>query len=110
MTLDHLRIVHRAIASVILQLDQGKVPPGRVRTAAVKPDPAVTGQVVREYEESCDELIAAVAKVPDLRTRVRYDHPWFGPLDAAGWHALSAGHLAIHRRQIELILELGITA
>ena len=26
-----------------------------------------------------------------------------GPLDAAGWHALSATHLGIHRAQIERI-------
>ena len=30
---------------------------------------------------------------------------WFGPLDAAGWHALAAGHMGIHRVQIERIVK-----
>jgi len=37
--------------------------------------------------------------------RAALPHPWFGPLDAAGWHALAAGHMAIHRVQIERILQ-----
>ena len=47
----------------------------------------------------------SVAAVKDLNTSARYAHPWFGPLDAAGWHALAAGHLQIHRQQIERIVE-----
>jgi hypothetical protein len=29
--------------------------------------------------------------VPDMNTSLRHTHPWFGPLNAAGWHALAAG-------------------
>ncbi len=39
-----------------------------------------------------------------LRTAARYRHPWFGPLDAAGWHAMAAFHLRLHRKQVEAIL------
>ena len=38
------------------------------------------------------------------QTAARYRHPWFGPLDAAGWHALAATHMGVHRRQLERIL------
>jgi hypothetical protein len=104
MTLDHLRLVHRGLTRVISALAKGTTPSGQASTAAVKPSPQVTASVVREYEKSCDDLMAVVAGAGDLKTRVRYPHPWFGPLDAAGWHALAAGHMGIHRVQIEGIL------
>jgi hypothetical protein len=50
-------------------------------------------------------LLAAVAAAGNLKTELRYAHPWFGPLDAAGWHTLAAGHLGIHRVQIEQIIQ-----
>jgi hypothetical protein len=104
MTLDHLRIIHVQLARVIQALAAGIVPPGKASTAAVKPDPAVTHDVREPYEQSCDAFLAAADAVPDLRTPVRFAHPWFGPLDAAGWHTLAGGHLGIHRVQITGIL------
>ena len=104
MTLDHLRIIHGGISKVIDALTHGVKMPGAASTAAVKPSPTVTGAVVAEYEKSCDDLLALVAGVKDWRTELRYAHPWFGPLDVAGWHAMAGTHLAIHRVQIERIL------
>lgn len=105
MTLDHLRIVHGHLIRVIEALTKGRVPEGEASTAAVKPSPEATAAVAAAYENSCETLLATVAAAPDLKTKVRYAHPWFGPLDAAGWHALAAGHLGIHRVQIERILQ-----
>lgn len=105
MTLEHLRIVHAGITRTITDLANNRTPPGKVSTAAVKPNPNVTAAVVAEFEKSCDALLTAVAVIPDLKTKLRHGHPWFGPLDAFGWLALSAGHLRIHREQIERILE-----
>jgi hypothetical protein len=104
MTLDHLRIIHGDVAGTIEALAKGVVPPGKASTARVKPSPEVTAAVVGEYEKSCDHLLAVVARIPDLDTAARFEHPWFGPLNAAGWHALAGTHLAIHRVQIERIL------
>jgi hypothetical protein len=104
MTLDHLRIVHGAFVGIFTALGNGQSPEGRASTAAVKPDPGVTLAVVPEYEASCDALLAAVAGVSNLKTPVRFAHPWFGPMDAYGWHALAGGHMGIHRVQIERIL------
>ena len=103
MTLDHLRIVHREMARVIGDLTDGKMPTGTASTAAVKPGPQVTADVIAEYEKSCDALLATVAAATSLKTHLRFAHPWFGPMDAHGWHALAAGHLGIHRVQIERI-------
>jgi hypothetical protein len=104
MTLDHLRIVNGGITRTIGALVKGMVPPGKASTAAVKPGPDVTADVVAEYEASCDALLAQVAAAPDLKTAVRFAHPWFGPLDAFGWHAMAASHMGIHRVQIERII------
>lgn len=104
MTLDHLRITNSVFAMVITSLAHGKVPQRKASTAEVKPDPAVTAAVESAYEESCDKLLAVVAAVPDLKTSVRYAHPWFGPLNAFGWHAISATHMGIHRAQIARII------
>lgn len=104
MTLDHLRIVNGSIGQVINALTQGIVPDGRASTAAVKPDPAAEASVVEAYEASCEAVLAAAAAAPDLPTAARYAHPWFGPLDAAGWYALAGAHLGIHRVQIERIV------
>jgi hypothetical protein len=108
MTLDHLRIIHEGQVRIISKLSQGIVPEGKASTAAVKPSPQASGAVIAEYERSCDKFLGLVASLPDLKTKLRYAHPWFGPLDAAGWHALTAGHMSIHRIQIERILD-GLT-
>lgn len=105
MTLDHLRIVHHAFTDVLDSLANERVPKGKVSTAAVKPDAQVTASVVEEYEASCDALLATIGRMRNFKTRARYAHPWFGPMDAHGWLALSGGHMAIHRVQIERILQ-----
>lgn len=104
MTLDHLRIVNTSITKVIADLARGRVPPGQASTAAVKPSAGQGPEAVNPYEASCDALLSEVASHAVLKTANRYAHPWFGPLDAAGWHAMAAMHMGIHRAQIERIL------
>jgi hypothetical protein len=60
--------------------------------------------IIHEYEHSCDDLLAAIGSVRGWLSEPRYVHPWFGPLSAAGWRTLAAGHLHIHRGQIERII------
>lgn len=104
MTLDHLRIVNKGIAGLIVGLASDKPPRGVSSTAAVKPPAGVGPEVVTAYEAACDQVLAAARSVADLHTAARFEHPWFGPMDAAGWHALAATHMRIHRVQIERIL------
>jgi hypothetical protein len=104
MTLDHLRIVNTQIAEVIANLGRGRVPSGTASTAAMKPSPDATATVLVEFERSCDAIEGSVSACPNLRTAVRFAHPWFGPLDAAGWHALAGMHMGIHRAQIDRIV------
>ncbi len=110
MALDHLRIVNEQITRVIDELTQGRVPAGEASTAAVKPSENPGADVIPAYESSCDGLIAMATGKSELRTKARYAHPWFGPLDAAGWHAMAAVHMGIHRAQIARILEAATKA
>jgi hypothetical protein len=104
MTLDHLRIVNRNMTGTILTLSKGSTPNRKVSTAAVKPNPDVTKVVIYEYELGCDNFLNSVTAIPNLKSRARLVHPWFGALDACGWHTLIARHMSIHRRQIESII------
>ena len=67
------------------------------RRNAIPPPIEGRSAAVAEYEAAGDALLAAAAAAPDLKTSIRLPHPWFGPLDAAGWPALAAGHMGIHR-------------
>ena len=104
MTLDHLRIVNREISRIIGALVKGVAPEGEASTASVKPGADAAANVVAEYEDACAALLATEAAAPDLKTAECFTHPWFGPMDAAGWHALAGGHMGIHRVQIERII------
>jgi len=104
MTLDHLRIVNVALADLIGSLARGVVPDTVVSTAAVKPRPDVGDETIAAFEASCARLSAVVAAAPDLSTRGRLTHPWFGPLDAASWYVLAGVHMGVHRLQIRRIL------
>ncbi|NJK91072.1 MAG: DinB family protein [Blastochloris sp.] len=104
MTLDHLRITNLAFAHVMEELTQGRVPEGKASTAAVKPDPGVGAGVDSEYEKSCETLLAVVDGVKEWRSEPRYEHPWFGPMNAQAWHGLAGAHMGIHRTQMEEIL------
>lgn len=103
MTVEHLEIVNAGVARVLAELIAGRTPPGAASTAAVKPSPTADHAVMARFQRSCDALLATVASATTLRTTARYSHPWFGPLDAFGWHAMVSMHMGIHRRQIEAI-------
>jgi len=105
MTLDHLRICNEAFGSVIQALAAGSPPAEKASTAAVKPSPRAGADCEESFRRSCDDFLAVAAAVPDLRTRARYEHPWFGAMDAAAWHALNGLHLRIHHRQIARITD-----
>ena len=81
------------------------MPPGVASIAAVKPSPDASPAVWEEYARSCSDVLAAIAQNPNLNTKLKFAHPWFGPLNGEGWHLLAGLHMGIHRKQIEAILE-----
>lgn len=104
MTLEHLRIMHKAIAGLARSLTAGVVPPGVASTAALKPQEGITSAIVLKYEASCDTVLKTLNVSGTEISPFQFAHPWFGPLTVRGWHAMAALHLGIHRRQIERIL------
>jgi hypothetical protein len=104
MTVDHLRIVNDEISGIIASLCAGKVPDRVASTATVKPSDAVDASVIPDFEQTCHEFENTVAAQSDLKTKARFAHPWFGPMDAAGWHFMAGFHMSLHRKQMALIL------
>jgi uncharacterized damage-inducible protein DinB len=105
MTLEHLVIVDESAISILENLTAGKTLPTRFSTANVKPGPVKDGEVLQRFSRTVERYAQTLGKLPSLRTHAKQAHPWFGPLDAHGWHCLAAMHHAIHRRQIERILK-----
>jgi hypothetical protein len=104
MTLDHVRIVNTGAARVIQTLGREEVPTGKANTASVKPSPEADASAIEGFNHSCELFLKCARALPDLHTKERFAHPWFGMMDAAGWHAMGAMHINLHRRQIERIL------
>ncbi len=105
MTLDHLRITNEAFRGVLDCLAKNITPSGAASIASVKPSPDASLEVLEEYRRSCSDVLVVIAENPNFETKVKFAHPWFGPLDAEGWHLLAGLHMSIHRKQIEAILE-----
>jgi len=107
MVVDHVRIVNANVTTVIRELGQGRAPDRVASTAGVKPSADVDATVIERFVTGCDELTRTAEALADLRTERRYAHPWFGPLDAAGWHAMAGFHMELHHRQARAILAHG---
>lgn len=106
MTVEHLIIVDTAIISILEHLTAGKTLGTTISTALVKPAPGQDGTVMRRFSETVFHYSKTLSTLPSLHTSTLQTHPWFGPLDAHGWHCLAAIHHKIHRRQIENIIRL----
>lgn len=104
MTLDHLRIVNQQIAGAIASLCRGDIPDRAANIAGVKPDEKVDSSVIDTFETACAVFEKTVASHTNLRTAVKFAHPWFGPMDAAAWHFMTGFHMRLHRKQIQSIL------
>jgi hypothetical protein len=68
MVLDHLRIVHCEITSVLTDLVDGRCPATVTSIAAVKPSPECGPEVSALYNASCEQLQNAALSANDLRT------------------------------------------
>lgn len=110
MVLDHLCRVDREILRTIDVLRDGIVPRGEIDIADYKPDPDVDARIIDEFLVLVNEYETRVTQLMPLKTQARFPHPWFGLLDAHGWHCLAAVHHRIHRRQARKIATLqGLT-
>lgn len=105
MVIHHLVIVDSGILQMIERLSGDNAALPEVRIADVKPDPSSGPEVIGMFEAVVRKYEDMLGKLSGLRSAARHPHPWFGPLDAHGWHCLAAVHHSIHRRQLQVIYQ-----
>jgi hypothetical protein len=101
MTVEHLVIVGNGIRQIIDSLRRGELPERTARVEDVKPSGSTTPESVRS---DFVRLLGEATQPATMRGEgPRFNHPWFGPIDAYQWHCLLGLHQGLHRRQLELI-------
>lgn len=106
MVLQHLAIVNGGIRQIAGALSEQRHFGRQVRIAEVKPGPDAGPEQQALLQATVDDYLAFIDALGELSATGRHTHPWFGPLDLRGWHALSAMHATAHRRQLEHIVDL----
>ena len=104
MVVEHLVIVDTNMFRIMTDLVAGRSHPDASRIENFKPSPSAARTSLAAFDQLAEQFESHVRQWPNLRTRCRHIHPWFGPLDAHGWLCLAGIHHAIHRRQLERIL------
>jgi hypothetical protein len=104
MVLEHLAIVNTGVTGMVRTLVAGQTVNRQVRIQDVKPRPGAGPEQIERFKQSVATYVQVIDTLPDLRTQARHLHPWFGPLDAQGWHMLGALHHRVHRKQLRRIL------
>jgi len=100
MVMEHIALVDRGIAESIVMLGQGKVPPYKVSTADVKPNPKIEWQSAMDMVQAASEQFRQ-SLAADFTSTAKLAHPWFGPLSAWQWAQFTVIHHKIHMRQLE---------
>lgn len=103
MVLEHLVIVDTAVAGMLRALAAGHTLTQEVRIENVKPRSEAGPEQIDRFKQAVDTYAKTIDALPDLHTSAQHAHPWFGPLDAQGWHFLAAFHHRIHRQQLQRI-------
>ena len=104
MTLDHLNIVNSGILDIIDHLSSERMYIRQVSIAAAKPSPDQTLDTIGRFAKATQAYADRVTRIKNLVSHARHPHPWFGAMDALGWHWLAALHHTVHRRQIQKII------
>lgn len=103
MTLEHLVIVSSQVAAVIESLSAGKVPLTKADTSKVKPKGLNEPQFwVDTFRNFCLQSYPQI-QVNDPQSKIKFMHPWFGPMTAREWYWLMPVHHGIHLKQIREI-------
>jgi hypothetical protein len=104
MTLDHLTIVNTAVIEIIEALAGERLYSRRVSIAAFKPGSMQSLETIGRFAKTTQNYVERISRIRNLQTATHHTHPWFGSMDALGWHWLATLHHTIHRRQIQRII------
>ena len=106
MAVEHLVIVGKGITGTVVDLTGGGTTRKPVKIEDVKPNQQLeTEEVLKAFEEMTRDFLSLPIEKLDDYPKAKYPHPWFGPMNARQWYILAGRHQAIHRLQIEKILE-----
>jgi len=105
MVLHHLVIVEKGVVEIVESLVNNKEFESEVRIAAVKPSAGTGCEVLPLFLEVERQYSDFIVQTPSLKTAKQHLRPWFGKLDAYGWHFLMALNRSVHRKQLKAILE-----
>lgn len=103
MTLEHLTIVGRQMRPVIEALSNGRIPDGKADIAKLKPHGTMTTkESLWDFQKFGLEEFKQI-KIGDRNSKLKFDHPWFGPMTAKQWYWLLGVHQGLHLKQIREI-------
>lgn len=105
MVLDHLLIADRLTIKIIENLSQEQDFPQRITIEGIKPQPERGKEVIDEFKHLVQDYILCLEQITHWHSSSYHAHPWFGPLNAYGWHCFTAFHHFIHRRQLYRIIQ-----
>lgn len=109
LTMDHLCITIGGMTMVAAELAKGNPLSIMVDTAMVKPKQENVGnkaKMIEQLEKITRESVNLLLPFEKSASGMhRLNHPWFGKIDANGWVWVLGQHQALHRKQIQLIVE-----
>lgn len=105
MVLDHLLIADRLTIKIMESLSMEKEFTQEIRIEDIKPQSARGKEVIDEFQCLITDYILCLEKITSWHSKQYHTHPWFGPLNAHGWHCFTAFHHFIHRRQLHRIIQ-----
>lgn len=105
MTLEHMGIVGRKIYLVVEALTQGQIPSEEADIAKMKPfGKRTAASAIEDFKlYSKAEFSELEKKIGDRNSKLKFKHPWFGPMTAKQWYWLLGTHHVVHLKQIREI-------
>ena len=103
MVLEHMVLVAKAMTNIIVTLDREQYLVFDARITQFKPKENHEACLAGFFDTSMRECAERLQHVNNRNSRATHAHPWFGKLNAHGWHTVLALHQKIHRQQLELI-------
>ncbi len=109
LAIEHLMITISGMTQIASELAQDHKLSVDTNTALVKPKQEdVTNKLtmLTRLREATDKSVTELEAFSQNHSdQYKVKHPWFGPIAAEGWVWTLAQHQALHRRQIQLIVE-----
>lgn len=102
MVLEHLEIVDRGIAEMVVELSHERRIVRKVDTALVKPVGYLNpDEALVKFMAVKAELLPSIhVRVGNYNSKMTHDHPWFGPFNARKWNWLLGMHASVHLKQL----------